>query len=250
MPSRRRAFTLVELLVVIGIISVLVAALMPAFAAARRQSRAVVCLSNLRQFAAMFHEYVSENKGRAPTYLGHGPLDFLKIPRNDTHTFPEIAFCPEAVGYGKPQSGGQIDFYPGAASLAWGVWYARAPAVEVPWWGLRGSSYGMNGWTLSPVSHPPPARQPEWDPRVVRTSSRRSDAVPLFGDAVSGVASPLPTDTPPASVIAPNFVESGQAIGMRTFCVARHRRGINVVFLDGHARRVPLEELWRLEWHN
>ena len=37
--------------------------------------------------------------------------------------------------------------------------------------------------------------------------------------------------------------------GMSGFCMARHGRAINVVFLDGHARTVPLAELWKLKWN-
>lgn len=34
------------------------------------------------------------------------------------------------------------------------------------------------------------------------------------------------------------------------FCIPRHGRAINVLFLDGHARTVPLTELWQLKWNN
>jgi prepilin-type N-terminal cleavage/methylation domain-containing protein len=66
--SRRRirAFTLVELLVVIGIIALLIGILMPALKKAREASQKTVCLSNLRQLATAMQLYASENKDYIP----------------------------------------------------------------------------------------------------------------------------------------------------------------------------------------
>jgi prepilin-type N-terminal cleavage/methylation domain-containing protein/prepilin-type processing-associated H-X9-DG protein len=63
---RRRGFTLVELLVVIGIIAVLMGILLPALNRARESGRRVQCLSNMRQLGMAFMMYVQENKGKFP----------------------------------------------------------------------------------------------------------------------------------------------------------------------------------------
>lgn len=64
--KKQSAFTLVELLVVIGIIAVLISILLPVMGNARERANQVACMSNIQQILKGLHGIAAENKGRLP----------------------------------------------------------------------------------------------------------------------------------------------------------------------------------------
>src|SRR5213592_2514501 len=65
-PSLSAGFTLVELLVVIGVIALLISILMPALRRAREAANGAACSSNQRQIMMAFLMFANEHKGHLP----------------------------------------------------------------------------------------------------------------------------------------------------------------------------------------
>ncbi len=97
----REAFTLVELLVVIGIIAVLVSLLLPALGRVRFQANELKCLSNIRQIALAVQAYAADNRGFLPRFQASNGGGVQNVP-NQTYTNTPAGSVPVGKSVGDP----------------------------------------------------------------------------------------------------------------------------------------------------
>src|SRR5450755_2759092 len=111
-PPAARAFTLVELLVVIGIIALLISILLPALSKARESANTVACLAHLNEIGQACVIYTSENRGYIvpcewwdnapgtsseswPTILvNSGCITAPDVSKGQNPTNKSVFFCP------------------------------------------------------------------------------------------------------------------------------------------------------------
>jgi prepilin-type N-terminal cleavage/methylation domain-containing protein len=105
----RRAFTLVELLIVIAILALLMGLLMPAVARARAKARQTKCENNLHQLSLALIMYQGDHRGQLPDWLSNLFPDYIPLERKN------ILVCPSDTSRGadgsKP-SAGRTDNHP------------------------------------------------------------------------------------------------------------------------------------------
>lgn len=223
--AQRPAFSLIELLVVVGIITLLIAIMLPSLRTSVRQASSTVCMHNLKQIAQAIDYYEYDNNGWVPsTTSGSGrsvSVWFQKLlPRylND----PNVLVCPED---------------PLRAWLLQSAVYVSQAAESA------GSSYGMNEFILgSPdqflcnLERNLPRRPldtlliADMGPDVVSTGSAGYFDEPSRGN---GVVSWHDGYTPGSPSARPSWI------------TRRHLGGINVLTIGGGVQKVSTDELMR-----
>ena len=212
-PTRRvKGFSLVELLIVIGIIVLLVGILLPVVAWVRSSANSTRCLSNLQQLGQAFQAYLSANhnhsiprpNGRDPKHLEW--WDDLAPERGGVRA---VMLCPDAVAIPAGPFRADMHYKRGSAHECW--------VTERDM--VRGS-YGFNSWLFGGLLG-------DWgiSPDYFRFPMREAYRIPVFGDAI-------------------DF----RPLGPDLYSIDRHRAAVNIVFLDGHGERVPVTELGKLKW--
>jgi prepilin-type N-terminal cleavage/methylation domain-containing protein len=241
----RRGFTLVELLVVIAIIALLMAILMPALSRVRKQAKAVICRSNLRQWGVIFAMYTDDNDQRyyrawRTSAEGHAWVDTL-LPY---YSNPKILLCPSAKRERTPPqtsvgAGGPVDQPWGPFTTSSSRASYRRAAEKLG--GKFMGSYGANEWIGYPSGGVSIGKSSQyWSSNMVKGASR----APVFLGARWLGGFPQHTDKPPS------FRDSiGGSGHMGRYCVDRHNGHINVLLADYSVEEVGLKRLWTLKWH-
>jgi prepilin-type N-terminal cleavage/methylation domain-containing protein/prepilin-type processing-associated H-X9-DG protein len=250
--KKKDGFTLVELLVVIGIIALLISILLPALGKARRTAQTAACLSNLHQLLLATTMYVNENKGILPGWDYSGT------------------------------------YYPNTTD--WTESLAREMGLKWVYWAQPGDSFDINGNSVAGAKYPgnniPAYRcpsgpadllgDPYWIPRhptnyvisffasdpvynhywcnysYSKTTQWKAASFPMFMVGFQ-ISEPLPSSlTSPAWAY---YVDPSRTTTVNSSVAFRHgtgnpadpnnnSRATNVVFLDGHAQTLRAADFW------
>ena len=240
--GRNRAFTLIELSVVIAIISILAAMLLPALGRAKEAGKSAVCKSNLRQRGIALTLY-GDDYNHFPYTLNTASRDVWFMQISQYLEMKSLLRCPKFRGVSKP-------FWDGGVFVEMG----------------DGVSYGYNGFGTK-------GRSISW----IDHNISRDDVLGLGGlraeespDVQHSLPVPMSRIRVPSDMLAIgdsaigrlrkfNFLLNIEDIGntIQSNFIPRHWKGINMVFVDGHVEFDSLED-WiartppqaRRRWNN
>ena len=237
MRSRRKGFTLVELLVVIGIIALLISILLPSLNKARESAKNTQCLSNLRQMGQAQQIYAAQFKGWAvPSQNGPLPaatrvlwdennafrkaLNMREGPAQANQHYPLNMLCPnatKAIEEATVNNGGGNT--PGGGVMKYSYGYNKEGMVELyaPGQTQNNASLYFRGMRMNKVKR---------SSDKIQWADAMDDVVtPVRSDHYKNPKFPGFDDTDSSGDTSPNYI------------AYRHSKQwdrINVVFWDGH----------------
>lgn len=237
----RHAFSLIELLVVLAIISILAGMLLPAIGRIRNSASSAQCQNALRQLGLAELAYADEDGGRLPMVW-----DSVHYPSNSGVWHVFLAPYLDAFKKATPDNGIYFRFWDVSKASAFGgctTWRRQVPNWSAVWdaWAMTG--YSMNSY---PAATSPTALGPSAGTNVFRLSAITfTSGRAMIGDGFYGYLFTDPSGPYGFRLNAYNADAKATGKPCDSGDPVRHAGRMNYVFFDGHVQSLAATDAHR-----